>query len=151
MVKMQRAYRSLKKDKTAVSAIIGYILTLVMCAMILTSSVLMINMLVEKRSDASARIEAKAIANRIVDIIIDAAEVSQKSPNIVYSRTMRLPDKIGNYNYYVEGTDDAIYVKSNNGRINEKCTTYNIMAGMENVYGITGKVYSGTDIEIKIG
>ena len=64
---------------------------------------------------------------------------------------MNLPEKIGNYNFYVEGSNSAIWVNSTNGKISEKCSTYNIMSGVENVYGITGRVYSGSDITIQIG
>jgi hypothetical protein len=143
--------RKIKENKSAVSTILGYALTLGMCSMILVSSVFLLNLIIEKRTEAVAQVEAQVIANRIVDLILDAAKVSHEMPNVEYSRSMRLPDKIGNYEYYVEGTNDAIYVKSMNGRIVQSCSTYNVMTDLETVYGITGKVYSGTNIEIKIG
>jgi hypothetical protein len=153
MVKMKEKIKKLIKNNNAVSTIVGYALTLAMCAMILSSSVLIITQIVQNRSDAAARVEAQIIANRVVDIIIEAAEFSQEmEEDAIYERVMQLPDRIGNYDYYVEATNDAIYVKTYNGRISEKCTTYLLMEslGETPVYGITGKVHSGTPILITI-
>jgi hypothetical protein len=74
---MKQNAKSIKNDTDAVSTIIGYTLTLVMCGMILTGSTYTMSMLVEKRTEAAARMEAQAIADRVVDIILDAAHFSQ--------------------------------------------------------------------------
>jgi len=143
-------FRYLKKD-SAVASVYGYALTIGICTMLLTSSTYMMTTYLERRIESAASLEAQSIANRLVGIIIELRNIKTLIPTANYTRTMKLPDTIGNYPYYIEATDTTIYVNSTNGKIKEESTTYKVMEGLNVVSGIAGRVKSGNDITVGIG
>jgi len=106
------------------SSIVGYALTLGMCAMILISSTFLVGNYMDERYESAAKIQAQSIANNIANSILEAANVKQMTPTGSYEKNMELPDKIATYNYYIELDNGIIYVKSANGKISESSTVY---------------------------
>jgi hypothetical protein len=139
---MQKILNKIRLREDAVSQIVGYVLTILICGMILTSSTLIMGTYLEERKKAVARIEAQAIANRVVNIIIEAVTVKQMMSTAEFERRIDLPYKISDYDYYVEATDNAVWVKTADGEVNESCSTYNVVEELI-IEHISGKVYSG--------
>jgi len=139
---MRKILNKVRLREDAVSQIVGYVLTILICGMILTSSTLIMGTYLEERKKAVARIEAQAIANRVVNIIIEAVTVKQMMPTAEFERRIDLPYKISSYDYYVEATDNAVWVKTVDGKVSENCSTYNVVKELI-IDHISGKVYSG--------
>ena len=148
---MHRVQEIAKENNFAVATIIGYALTLGICAMILTSTTFIVSTYVNRRSESAAKIEAQALANRIVNLVSEVANLKQMLPTeeINYEKKIKLPYKLTNYNYYIEIIDSDIWVKTTNGQINEKCTTYNVLKDTNLVNSIStpsssSKIYCGS-------
>lgn len=138
-----------KENTFAVSTIIGYALTLVLCAMILTSTTFIVSTYVTRRNESAAEIEAQALANRIVNLISEVANFKQAMPSeeISYEKKISIPDKLTNYNYYIEITNSDVWVKTTNGQISESCTTYNVIKDIDLINSISslsgGEIFPG--------
>jgi len=132
--------RKLLRDSTGVSEVIGYVLTIAVTSTILVTALYVSSQIIDHKVTEAASYQAKALANQIADAIVDAAWVKRSLPNANYERNIRLPDTIAGLSYYVELTDDAIYVNTSDGRVSEKVDTYKLGdLGM----GLHGRVYGG--------
>jgi len=133
-----------KTDSYGVSTIIGYALTLGICAMVLTSSVIIVSTYSNRRNESAARIEAQSLANRVVNMINEIVNLKQMMPDdaIDYQKTMETPDSLSTYNYYIEISQSKVTVKTTNGRVSESCTTYNVEDAVLGTNSIIGSINS---------
>jgi len=134
-----------KDNNRSVATIVGYILTLSLCMFILASSIFTINAFIENRSKAAGSVQAQSIANRISNIILDAAVLKQNNPNAGFEKVIEIPNKLGTFDYYIELTDSAVFVESHNGLVKEKSTLYRVIKlnnGNTAVFsGISGRIH----------
>jgi hypothetical protein len=142
-MKIQKLLNRGYTDDFAQSTVIGYALTLSICALIFASSILMMSIYLDQRNQVAAKMEAQSIANSVVSMITEAAVVQELIPGATYHRSMKLPPKISSYDYYVEATSSEIKVVSLDGRVSVSCSTFNILEGSSVIMGIKGTVFSG--------
>lgn len=132
---MKRLFRI---NNQAVSQVIGYILTFGIISTVTATVVYTTGVMIDRRSTVAAEIIAQSIANYLVDAITDGIAVKQDFPNADYSRTINVPLTINGKSYYIEATDDKVYVNTTDGRISAHSTTY----GQEEIcIGISGRAY----------
>ena len=123
----------------AVSHVVGFILTFVVISAATATVIYTTGVLAENRIEYATRIVARDIANYVVDAITEAIALKQQYPLANYSRVLEIPSDINGKPYYVEITDDRVYVNTTDGEVSESCTTYN---QGELTVGISGKAYS---------
>ncbi|PKK81685.1 MAG: hypothetical protein CVT47_01135 [Thermoplasmata archaeon HGW-Thermoplasmata-2] len=137
----RRARASVRRDRSAVSSVVGFILSFALSALILIVSMFSFTSMQESVYARSAEMELKDLGNRVVAGISESIEVRRNFPNATYSRTISLPAEIKGHQYYVEATGDRVYVNSTDGKIRIASTTYK--ASAENVF-IFGRIYSSS-------
>ncbi|HDD57679.1 MAG TPA: DUF2341 domain-containing protein, partial [Thermoplasmatales archaeon] len=124
----------------AVSQVIGYVLTFAIISATTVTVVYTTSVLLDRRATAAAQIIAQDIANHVVDAITECIAMKQEFPDANYSRVINVPITINGRNYYIEATDERVYVNTTDGVIHAKSTTYK---QEELCIGISGKVYPG--------
>ncbi len=129
-------------NNKGISQLVGYMLTLGVTAVAITASIFVITNTVDERKEEAAEMSARQIANDLASVILDLRTVRDNLPKTNYSRTVDIPLHLVNprYPYYVELTDDYIYVNSSNGQISERAGLLNT----SEIYSmhLTGKVFS---------
>lgn len=125
----------------AVSQVIGFLLSFVIASSLLVTAIFFTTTLVSERLERSAEIQATEILNRVVDAVVEAAYVKQTYPNADYCKTLDIPTSIGGHQYYIEFTDDKIYLNFTTMHSSINVSTYKL--GILNV-GLSGKVYSSS-------
>lgn len=127
------------EDKNGVSAVVGFILSFLISALILSASILAFTSALDITYRRAAEMELQDLANRIVAGVEHAVEIYIKFPNATYVRTIPVLEEVKGRQYYIQATNDTIYVNTTDG-ISVKSTTYRAeVIGIK----ISGKVYSG--------
>jgi len=150
--------RSFKNNRYGVSNVLGYTFSVAVAAMLMVSSVFMLNGVVDDKTNQVAEIEAQNIANYVANAIAEAVSVKQAMPTADYYKKLDLPNKIAGKDYTVEVTETEVYVKTIDGSTVERCSTYNIEGGGSGIlptvtYGGNGKItlsYNELDYVIKL-
>jgi len=127
-----------KLGDKAVSQVIGYVLTFAIISATTVTVVYTTSVLLERRATAAAEIIAQDIANHVVDAITECIAMKQEFPDANYSRVINVPITINGRNYYIEATDERVYVNTTDGKVSARSTTYK---QSELCVGISGKVY----------
>ena len=83
--------KKLVRHNKGVSQVISAILTLGLMAAFITGIMLMTSQVIDSRTTVAANLQAKNIANNIVDVLLDLAEVKEDMPNAIYTRTFQIP------------------------------------------------------------
>ena len=136
-----RASVRLFRNDSAVSSVVGFILSFALSAMILIVSIFAFTSMQDSVYARAAEIELKDLGNRVVAGISESLEVRRNFPNATYSRTIPLPAAIKGREYYVEATSDRVYVNTTDGRIHVASTTYKASAEGAS---ISGRAYSSS-------
>jgi hypothetical protein len=115
------------KNHNGVSHVVGYMLSLSLTTIIVLASILTTNNMIDERISAAANIYAENLADRIADKIKNVCIMKQQYPDINYSTTMEIPDKLMNrYNYYVEITNNKVYVNASGADITANSDVFNV-------------------------
>ncbi|MCD6237522.1 MAG: DUF2341 domain-containing protein [Thermoplasmata archaeon] len=133
--------KNLLKNKRAVSEVVGYILMITIASTVLAATIYTSSQIIDRKITEVGSYQAKALANQIADAIVDVTWIKRSLPDANYERIIKLPDDIAGLSYYIQLTDDAVYVNTSDGRISEKSTTYK---AKDLGIGVSGKVYGGT-------
>ncbi|RLF26573.1 MAG: hypothetical protein DRN05_06815, partial [Thermoplasmata archaeon] len=137
---------SLIHDRKGVSQILGYLLSFSIAFIVMTSSIFIVTSIIDDKKRDVASLQAQMLANQLADIIIEAA--SAKQQDMDYQKKMDLPDKIGGKSYYVDVTNDSVYVNTTDGSVSKKVVFYNISSLVEGIY--SRRIYVGGSREINV-
>ena len=120
----------------------GFLLVFVMISTVSIAVILSFNNSIEERKNDAAALYAESIASYIADSMVYAVTTYLNSPDSNYEKLIEIPDNIIGKSYYVELSEDKIYVNTTDGQVSEYCTSYEAK-----LYGIScsGRVYSGKD------
>jgi len=113
-----------KANNTAVSHVVGFILTFVVITSAMASIVYTTSVLVNTRVDNSVHIIARHIANYVADSITEALAIKQMYQNVNYSSTVEIPQEINGKSYYIEVANGKVFVNTSDG-VSENTTLYN--------------------------
>ena len=141
MAKLLRNKRDgvlIMRRSSAVSHVIGFILTFVIISATVATVIYTTSVMINQRLSSTTKVVAQSIANAVADVVTEAMAVRQNYPQAVYHRVIEIPKDINGKSYYIEATDDYIYVNTSDG-ISAKAPTYN---QKELGIGVTGKVDS---------
>ena len=134
------------KNNLAVSHVVGYMLTITIIALFVTSMIITTTIIVSEKKEDTAKKKAQAVLDQITNSIIECATIKQLYPSANYVKNIEIPTAIVDQSYYVEFSDEYVYLNTTNGKISLKSSNYNL--GNLNI-GIGGKVPSSTGV-IKI-
>jgi len=136
-----------RSDK-AVSEVISYVLTFAITSVVVVSTILTTNAVVDSRAKVAAGLQAQIIANQVADGLLSTVLLKQEFPDANYSTTIDIPYQLASSSlnglgrpYYIEASGTRVYVNSTDGQIIENSTSYNIE---ELCSGISGTAYSGS-------
>ena len=102
-------------------------LTLSLTTVIIAVTIITTNALIDEKARAAADIFAENLANQVANAIVNVCVLKEQYPNANYSSVLDIPYKlVDRYSYYIEIDDNAVYVKSYDGNIEEKSTIYNV-------------------------
>jgi len=117
----------LLKNKEAVSQVLGFVLSLGLTAIVVISAGFLTSSYVDENTESAAQAEAENIANRVVNLLVNAYLIKEQYPDADYSATMDIPSKLVNhFDYTITVERDILIVKSNDGRIIATKDIYNI-------------------------
>lgn len=137
--------RKFKNNKAGVSNVLGYLFSIAVASMVMVSSIIITNNIIEEKKSQVAEIEAQRIANYVANAISDAVAAKQSMPNADYHKKLDLPSAIGGMSYGIQVTDTTVSVVSSSGRVLASSSTYNANAlGVS----IANNIVYGSDIEI---
>lgn len=112
-------------DKQGVSQVIGFILTFTIISIVTISVIYTASTIVNNRNNLAASLEAEDISNYIANAIVECTATRQLFPHANYSKTLEVPAKLGGRSYYVEVSNQSIYVNTTDDIISEKSTVFN--------------------------
>lgn len=133
------------KNKSGVSHLFGYMLTLSLTAVIIAVTILTTNSLIDEKARDAAEIYAENIVNKISNSIINMCNMKQQYPSANYSTEIEIPWKlVDRFRYYIEIGQNDVYVKTYDGIVTKHSTLFNTT--IKNAISIsmpgTGKVDS---------
>ena len=108
--------------------------------------ILISNDTINNSTKDAAEIIAEDIAHVVSDSVLNAVATRRNMIDTSYKFSVDIPRTLAGKTYYVELTDEKVFVNSTDGFISVNCTTYN---SEEFNYGLTGKAY-GSNGRIKI-
>jgi hypothetical protein len=125
----------------AVSNLVGYVLTLSLTGFVVAASTLAVVTVIDEKTVSAAELYAQDLANRVASLITNICLIKEQYPNANYSTTFEIPLKlIDKYSYYVEISNQAVYVNSTDGVIKVSSTNYNVPQRL--IMDVYGRVYS---------
>jgi len=127
-------------NKEAVSNVLGYLISFMVAASVMTSSVLITTNIIDDKTTSVAEMEAQSLANKVADALVEAVESKQSMPEASYQKTLDVPMDLAGKSYYIETTSTKVYVNTTDGAVSKSSTTYSA-EGLN--IGISGRVYSG--------
>lgn len=127
------------RSNHGVSQIVGFMLTFVIISSVSTVVIFNFNSIMQDRTNRAAELHAESIAGYVVNSLSDAVTAYLNEPKSNYESVIDIPRDIAGKSYYVELTEDRVYVNTTDGQISKSCTNYNA-----DIYGIgcKGRVYS---------
>ena len=135
-----RPGRRAKRDDSAVSEVLGFILSFALSAIFL---MLAMSSFWTARNNSDGVItgsELRAIADRIAGAVVEAGLVGQEWPNSTMNVTVQIPQTLNGHDYYVEGRLWGIYVNATDGFATASATTFKLDA-LQN-FAVSGRAYS---------
>lgn len=125
--------RLLRRDDSAVSEVVGYILSFAISAVFLMIALSAFNTARSNSDHVVTGAELKSIADRIAARVVEAGVVSQEFPNATYNLTLALPRDLNGHPYTVVATDTTITVTTNDVSLTASSTTFRLdaVAGIE--------------------
>ncbi len=139
---------NLSKNNRAVSQLIGYILTLGITASVVSVTLIVTDSTIDDRASNAAIIFAENLAARVSDAILNVCIMKDQYPNSNYSISINIPGKlVDRYNYYIDLSNDLIYVNSTDGKIKINETTFNAPNNVK--MDVNGRIY-GSQQKLKI-
>jgi len=129
--------RKFRKNTRGVSNIMGYMFSFAVASMVMVSAVLITMNIVDDKTSQVARIEAQSVANYVANTVAEMVAMKEANPNAEYSKTMDIPLDLAGKSYYIEVTEDRIYVNTTDGHVTASCTTYH--ADELNI-GVSGRI-----------
>jgi len=128
-------------NREAVSNVLGYLISFMVAASVMTSSVLITTNIIDDKTTSVAEVEAQSLANKVADALVEAVESKQSMPEASYQKTLDIPMDLAGKSYYIETTSTKVYVNTTDGAVSKSSTTY----GAEDLnIGISGRVYGGS-------
>lgn len=116
-------------------------------SIVVTSSFLVVNSMVNEKVGAAAEIFAEDLAGRIVNAVVNVALMKDEYPNANYSTTIDLPFKlVDHYTYYVDINDEAVFINSSLGEVHVKKSIYNSSKRIS--MNLKGQVYGSEKLTI---
>ncbi len=95
-------------------------------SLVATSSILVVNTIIDEKTSSAAEIHARDIANKISDAIINVCLFKENYPSANYSTTVDIPYQLIDYfNYYIELNNNFVFINSTDGLVNVKNSLYN--------------------------
>ena len=137
--------RKFKNNDKGVSTVVGYLFSLAVASMVMVSSIIITNNVIDEKKSQVATIEAQRIANYVSNAITEAVVTKQSMPEADYHRKLELPSTIGGMTYGIEVSDTTVSVVSSGGRVLATSSTYNTN---ELGVDIVNNIVYGSDIEI---
>ena len=140
--------RLLIKNKNAISQVMGYLLSLILTALVITGSLYTTQMYIDQNFRSAALIYAEELANKVVDLLTNSYIVTQQYPQSSYETSINIPTLLaGKYDYYIELQNDKVYVKTTDGQLTVSKNFYDISDKMFSNF--EGKVYgSGGNLRV---
>lgn len=106
------------KNNKAVSQVLGFVLSLGLTATVVIAASFLTSTYVDENTESAAQAEAENIANRVVNLLVNAYLIKEQYPDADYSTTMDVPSKLVNhFDYTITVNNYAVIVSSNDGRI----------------------------------
>lgn len=115
-----------KKDY-GVSHTVGYVLTLSITALVVTTLIFITNGEIDGKYLSAAEIYAEDLSNQIADFVVNICLMKETYENANYSINLDIPVQlIDRYSYYIEFGNSKVYVNSTDGKISKNSTLYGI-------------------------
>ena len=84
----------LLRKNSAVSHLMGYMLTLALTTVIITVTIITTNSLIDNKAKQAAEIYAENIANQVSGAVISLIEMKKQYPGANYSLDLEIPAKV---------------------------------------------------------
>ena len=114
----------LKINNKAVSHVVGFTLVFAITSILVASFIYAASTMIDQRTTYAAEMLGDGLADRISDAIMEAVAVKQNYPYLNYSRTLDIPEDLAGRQYYVEVTEDVVFVNSTDGQISVNTVSY---------------------------
>lgn len=133
----------LGRDDTAVSEVVGFILSFALSAIFLLIAMNSFWVAKENTDGVVTAVELKTIANRVAARIVEAGLAAQEFPNATLSVALPLPQELNGHGYYVVATPGVVYVNSTDGTLSATATTFKLDAVPD--VRVSGTVHSANE------
>ena len=118
MERVMKNSTTLLKNKKAVSQMLGFVLSLGLTASVVVAAGFVTSNYVDQNIKIAAQAEAENIANRVINLLVNAYLIKEQYPNADYSTTIDIPLKlVDHFDYTIRVDNKGVYVKSSDGRI----------------------------------
>jgi hypothetical protein len=133
---MRGRRRAFRQDETAVSEVIGYILSFAISFMILVASMATFSIIAEQGDRLAAAAEMRDVSNRVAASVLHAFEVgsnvratqgdvdSSVVTPLVYGRSLDIPQQVQGFTFGLEIDSRYVYANSTDGSIRVNSTTF---------------------------
>lgn len=138
LLRTEKGWDAMRRGN-AVSHVVGFVLTFVIISATVATVIYSTSIMINQRLGDTTKVVAQSIANAVADAVTEAIAVRQNFPEAEYHRSIEIPREINGKQYYIEATQDYIYVNTTDG-ISVRAPTYN---QKELGIGITGRVEGG--------
>jgi hypothetical protein len=139
--------KKLQKNSYAVSNVIAYIFSLSVASMVMLSSVLITDAIIDEKASQIAGQQAQSLANQIGYGILEAMASVSSNPGVRITKTIDLPLDIADRSFYIEISENSIFVNTTDGLVSKKSSNYN---ANERDIGINSKEIKSGSNEIII-
>lgn len=150
--------RNLILNDKAVSQVVGFMTSFSIVILITGSSIYTVSFLIDQRVEYVSEITGESIVNYVTNTIIECSAAMEICENANYSKTIEVPYKILDRSYYIEASNNFIYLNTTDVSISVSGTTYNQdklgtnisgkaygSSGFIKIYNIDDNIYISTN------
>ena len=114
-----------RRNDLGAQEVIGFILTFFLSSVVLLLSLSTFTTTRQSTQDVQAAAEFQLLANRVAGVVTRASQDAESMPNATLQSTVWIP-RIPNVEYYVNLTDDYVWVNSTDGKFHANSTTFRL-------------------------
>jgi len=117
--------RHISYNTRAVSNVLAYLFSFMIASTIMTGAVHITTSIMDSKSTDVGALQAQSIVNQVADALVEATAALQSMPDANYSKTLDIPVDLAGKGYYIEVTNNAVYVNTTDGSVSKSCINYN--------------------------
>ena len=127
------------KNNNAVTEVLSFVISFGLTSAVVVSAGFLTTYYVDENTKYAAQTEAENIANRVVNLLVNAYIINDSYPNANYSASIDIPSKLVDHFYYTITVDaNGVHVNSYDTRIQVTKDYFNVLYGLYG--GVAGSV-----------